>query len=222
MDHTLANQTNTIDKYLLNELTPEERQSFEAHVFDCPECAAKVRADFEMIEDLKEVLGEPAIRKAESFQSGRGWREWLRPMTLGPAFAALALACVTGYQNMVTIPAMFQLQDLDEATFVAGPERGAAKIVSVKPGAPFFEVNFDVSSHVLPSYLCEFQGDGKGTIATQPCGKERGDESNLALLLPSKKFPPGEYTLILRPATDPHGEVTRVSFGVKVKTGANM
>ena len=59
MDHTLALQTNTIDKYLLNELQPEERAAFEEHMFDCPECAARVKEDFAMISDLKEVLREP-------------------------------------------------------------------------------------------------------------------------------------------------------------------
>ncbi len=45
MDHKLALQTKSIDKYLLNELSGEDRLAFEEHMFDCPECAAKVKDD---------------------------------------------------------------------------------------------------------------------------------------------------------------------------------
>ncbi len=125
MDHTLAQQTKTIDKYFLNELSQEERLAFEEHMFDCPACAAQVKDDFAMISDLKAVLAEPAPRPTvQSVKTTSGWREWFRPLVFAPTFAALALACVIGYQNMVSIPGMLQPQVL-ETTPIVATTRGA-------------------------------------------------------------------------------------------------
>ena len=44
MDHHQATQHAAVEKYLLDELTPELREEFEAHFFDCQECALDLRA----------------------------------------------------------------------------------------------------------------------------------------------------------------------------------
>lgn len=83
MDHTLAQQTKIIDKYLLDELSHEERSAFEEHMFDCPACAARVKNDFAMVSGLKAVLAEPRPLRADLPVKAAGrWREWFRPITL--------------------------------------------------------------------------------------------------------------------------------------------
>ena len=44
MDHNEALQQMATERYLLNEMPPELRESFEEHMFDCYECAMDVRA----------------------------------------------------------------------------------------------------------------------------------------------------------------------------------
>ena len=44
MDHRQATQLTAVEKYLLDELTPEVRDQFEEHFFDCQDCAADLRA----------------------------------------------------------------------------------------------------------------------------------------------------------------------------------
>src|SRR5450432_1009266 len=120
MDHKLALQTKSIDKYLLNDLPQEERLAFEEHMFDCPECAAQVKDDFAMISDLKAVLAEPKpVPAVHAVKTASGWREWLRPLVWAPAFAMLALLCIVGYQNLISIPAMLQPQVLEMTPFVS-------------------------------------------------------------------------------------------------------
>jgi hypothetical protein len=218
MEHTLARQTNTIDKYLLSELSHEERLAFEEHMFDCPECAAKVKENFAMIAGLKEILREPeAAPKAHAVKATGAWREWFRPLTFVPACAAVALACVVGYQNTVSIPRMLQPQVLDTTPFVPAT-RGITQIAFVEPGAALFNVSFEVaSSTAFPAYVCEFQAEGKGSIATIDCGKHSTAEFTLSLLLPTAKFPPGGYTMILRPVSDKQTEVSRYSFAIRNK-----
>jgi hypothetical protein len=220
MDHTLAHQTETIDKYLLSELSQEERLAFEEHMFDCAACAAKVKEDFAMISDLRAVLEEPMpLPKAQAGKIKVGWREWFRPMTFVPACAALALACTAGYQNFVSIPAMLQPQVLDVTPFVPATRGAASQIAAIKPGAALFATSFEVvSPTAFPAYVCEFQAQGKDATTTMDCGKHANAEFTLSLLLPAAKFPPGGYTMILRPASDQHSEVSRYSFTVRNET----
>lgn len=218
MEHTLAHQTNTIDKYLMRELPHEERLAFEEHMFDCPECAAKVKEDYDMLADLKAVLREPAPRaqQAEPAKASTRWRDWFRPFTLVPAFAAVALAVVVSYQNLVSIPAMLQPQVLDTTPIVATTRGTHSQIALIKPGAALFGVSFEVSSPaVYPGYVCEFRAEGTNTVTTVDCGKHSTAEFTLSLLLPSPKFPPGGYTMILRPSSDKQTEISRYSFAVK-------
>ena len=44
MDHTQAISEKMTEKYLLDELTPQLRENFEEHFFDCLECARDVKA----------------------------------------------------------------------------------------------------------------------------------------------------------------------------------
>ncbi len=216
MEHTLAQQTNTIDKYFLNELSLDERQAFEEHMFDCPECAERVRDDFAMISDLKSVLAEPAPVKAPAFQKAANrWKEWFRPMMLAPSFAALALLCVVGYQNTVSIPEMLQPQVLDTTPFVSTTRGAAPQTALVRHGAALFAVNFEVVSPSLPQrYTCEFVSESKVTVATIDCGAHPTSEFTLSVLLPVAKFSTGGYTMILR-SSDKQSEFGRYSFQVR-------
>jgi hypothetical protein len=220
MDHTLALQTNTINKYLLNELQPEERAAFEEHLFDCPECAARVKEDFALISELKEVLREPTPQSARANSTktiNSGWREWFSPLTFIPACAALVLACFAGYQNFVSIPRMLQPQVIQTEPFVSGATRGATtQTALVKPGSALFAASFNVDSpSAHPAYVCEFQSANGTPIMTIDCGKHATAEFTLSLLLPVEKFPPAGYTMILRPASGQNAEVSRYSFAVK-------
>jgi hypothetical protein len=217
MEHILAHQTNTIEKYLMSELSHEERLAFEEHLFDCPECAAKVKEDFDMIADLKAVLREPQPRaQTEPAKAKASWRDWFRPVTFVPAFAALALAVVVGYQNLVSIPGMLQPQVLDTTPMVATTRGAASQFAIVKPGAALFALSFEVSSPtVYSAYVCQFQSRGASHVTKVDCGKHATAEFTLSLLLPSPKFPPGVYTMILRPVSDQQTEISRYSFAVK-------
>ena len=217
MEHTLAHQTNSIDKYLMGELSHEERLSFEEHLFDCSECAAKVKEDYDMIAHLKAVLREPAPRsEAQSVKIKVHWRDWFRPLNFVPAFAALALAVVVGYQNLVSIPGMLQPQVLDTTPMVAATRGVNSQIAFIKPGAALFAVSFEVfSPAVYAGYVCEFLPEGGGAVTAVDCGKRSTAEFTLSLLLPAAKFHPGGYTMVLRPISDNHAEISRYSFVVR-------
>jgi len=58
MDHDVVVRQQMTEKYLLDELSPTERDEFEEHFFDCADCAIDVRAGSTLIEQGKIILAE--------------------------------------------------------------------------------------------------------------------------------------------------------------------
>jgi anti-sigma factor RsiW len=112
MEHNEAIKQMVAERYLLGELTPEQRNAFEEHAFDCPECSLDLRAGAVFIDAAKVELpnlvpASPAPSVPYSPRPERkkiNWQSWLRPAFAGPAFAALL--AVVGYQNLSTIPSL--------------------------------------------------------------------------------------------------------------------
>ena len=108
MNHSEALQQMAAERYLLDELTPDAREAFEEHLFDCAECALDLRAGAAFIEAAKIQL--PGLTGDSPFHPVSGalkvknewWLFWRRPAFAAPAFASLLL--VLGYQNLVTFP----------------------------------------------------------------------------------------------------------------------
>jgi anti-sigma factor RsiW len=53
MEHSEATESMASARYLLGELTDEERNAFEEHYFGCGECAADVRSGSSMIDSIR-------------------------------------------------------------------------------------------------------------------------------------------------------------------------
>ncbi len=112
MDHSEALQQMAAERYLLDELTPDKREAFEAHFFDCRECALDLRAGAAFVKEAKSQLPElasplpdPAPSHSRALKVKREWwLGWLQPAFAAPVFATLLL--VIGYQNLVTYPAL--------------------------------------------------------------------------------------------------------------------
>jgi hypothetical protein len=110
MNHSEATKEMAAERYLLDELSPDARDAFEEHLFDCPECALDVRSGSTFIGEAKIQLpqislGSPAARKISlPRERDRQWFAWLRPAFAVPIMATLLV--VIGYQNLVTVPAL--------------------------------------------------------------------------------------------------------------------
>jgi hypothetical protein len=224
MDHKLAEQTDAVDKYLLDELPVDQRLEFEEHLFDCPICADLLTHDAIIIDNLKQVLSEEKPRPSKrhstagSRQRGFHWLlNWSRTATLVPTFATIILAAVVGYQNLVSIPALVRPHAL-QAVSIASAERGGSQFVQVDRRQPMFNLSFEVDSpQAYPSYVCDFELVGKHTILQVDSGLRKVASFTLDLLLPAKQFPPGHYVMILRPASQSQIEIERYPFVIQDK-----
>ena len=110
MNHSEAIKEMAAERYLLDELTAEEREAFEEHVFDCPECALDLRAGSVFITEAKVQLPElvsqssaAAAQTAKRVRKSR-WSFWFQPAFAVPVFALLL--AIIAYQNIAVIPGL--------------------------------------------------------------------------------------------------------------------
>lgn len=212
MDHKLAESLQSVDKYLLNELSPEQRTQFEEHLFDCPLCADQVRQSFTVLENLKQVLREEKATATDArtvHASHTGWRDWFRIPSLVPTLAALLLACLAGYQH-------FEMLNSQTAEILPPPaavllpvSRGESVAqVTVAPGAAVFRLDVKGDSARPDAFACEFQNADGVKVLTLNAPPQPSTDFDLQFQLPAKAFPTGRYQLILRPASEPDRIIT--------------
>src|ERR1700748_330074 len=103
MNHQEAENTKATERYLLREMTDDERTAFEEHYLDCPECLEAVTFGTDFLDAGREVAAEsPAQRTAVT-----GWRDRLmaafrsiwQPLPAMAVAAALCLAVLGIYQQ---------------------------------------------------------------------------------------------------------------------------
>src|ERR1700730_2741159 len=107
MDHTEAQSTQAVEKYVLGELSPIETEAFEQHYFACTECAeelkvlalfqANLRAIFEE-EEARSEPAEPARVKVKPSWWQRFGNAWRQPFFAPTAVAALLLLGISGFE----------------------------------------------------------------------------------------------------------------------------
>jgi|HubBroStandDraft_1064217.scaffolds.fasta_scaffold188324_2 hypothetical protein len=232
MEHTDVVRLRAAEKYVLGELTPELREQFEEHYFDCPECAVDVQALTKFVTAGRQVFEEDAKSKAPSRidrVERQGWLGWLRPVIAVPAMAALA--AVVLFQAAVTIPhlkeqlAGQQTAQVYESSYrVQGVTRGqTVSKVTVAPNESF-ALDFDFTpSQTFPSY--------KGSLV-DPAGQTvfgfdvSGAAANkeLHLVIPGDQAKAGTYQLIFvgengtQGSAPKNNEVQRLSFVVEIQS----
>lgn len=171
MNHDYAIETHAAERYLLHELTEEERDAYEEHFFSCSICADEVKSASDFLDGARQVvqdeLKKHIYRDANHYSiwAWFDWRTMRRPM---PAMACVLLAVVSVfsiYQNRVTIPELRQMGSATppvQAVTVAQLQHSRALLVreargedsdrlSVSRGESFL-LQFDVPPKVLGSY----------------------------------------------------------------------
>ena len=232
MDHSEAIQQMIAERYLLDELTPDMRESFEEHLFDCPECALDLRAGAAFVAEAKAQLPSlagaapvPSLPRSRKLQVRREWwLSWLQPAFAVPAFATLLL--VLGYQNLVTYPGLRAaasqprllpwaplhgaMRDGAPLTITADHRQGVALPVDLPaPSSPEAYAAYSLD-------LYDPQGKLAWTgIATAP--NESGAQ-RLSLVIPGAMLQSGAYSLVVSGA-GAHGvktEIDRYAFDLRI------
>ncbi len=199
----MAEQQQTASKYLLDELSADERAEFEAHMFDCPICASEVREDFTVAENLKEVVREP---KAASSERSSIWAAWLQPASLIPTFVAAALALVVCFQ--LTRPPVYESQIIPDSSQIVPAARSNPVPLKVERSNKVLWLSFRVDASQPDKFSCDFQNDAGATVLSVTTQPATSTAFLLNVPVPAKLFPPGRYRMILHPAAAPNDSTT--------------
>lgn len=184
MDHTEAVRIQAVEKYILGELSPRLRNSFEEHYFDCVDCAVNLRAGVAFAAASRQYFAEVAVpEKTVVASSPSRWFGWWKPFVLVPTFATLLF--IVGYQNLVSIPNL--KQSSSSAVAVAPPmfslvnstvHGSAGTPVDVAPGEPF-DLVLDVTAEPRDAnsiFLLAAKDASGNTVATLSAPARRAQQ----------------------------------------------
>jgi len=203
MDHNQAVHLRAADRYLLGELTGEERERFEEHYFSCLECADEVRAGELLRANAAAVLGSRSRERAEA----RGWLEWLRwrPALAGSWALAGVFLAVTLYQSLVLLPGL-----RDRISELSGPQaveryalralsRGEDLTVAVPSGSRFIQMAVHLGpEHRFAAYSGELLDAAGARLLAVPSPAPRQPGLPLEFLIPAEKLPEGACKMVIR------------------------
>jgi hypothetical protein len=225
MTHEQALSTLASERYLLAEMSEEERASFEEHYFGCEECADDVRAAGRLRDGVRAGLaGERASRdnvqdmshSAAWQRRAAGMRRWYQSAAI-PWAAAAALAIVAGYQSLVIGPAPALRQPVALAPVTLRPaSRGAVPQVTLPRDSAVVTLAIDAgvsvgaqagSTSADVPFAIRTQGNAvaaSGTVRLPAPGVP------LLLLVPRSEIAePGRYILTIADAEYPFDVVAQ-------------
>jgi anti-sigma factor RsiW len=214
MNHEDAVQEMATERYLLDELSPELREAFEEHMFECQECAFDVRAGNVFLSETKVQLPEvlaaqtaaERARPAKSEPKKPLWSFWAIP-SFRTAFAAPVFALLLGviaFQNLFTIPSLHTAATQPrmmpwtsmhmgtrgvEPTVVRADRKQGAVLLIDLPAQPAY------SSYAFDLY--DPQGRRFWTQTVSAPGETNAGSGTLSLLIPGSGLRQGTYTLNL-------------------------
>ena len=217
MEHERAIQNLAVESYLLGEMSPAERESFEEHYFECAICAEDLRAAAQFMEDAKDILAEshatlavasssPAREVEARKPSAWDWLGWLRPQAAAAMIAALVV--VIGVETLSTIPGLrrqvdeFETPRVVKSIVLRPVTRGDAATVRTSTEEPVVLV-FDApeSPELSPGSPLRFTvKSADGRTVFELAGEAPNPGERITLSVPRLNMAPGYYTLFVRGA----------------------
>ena len=210
MNHDEAVQEMATERYLLDELSPELREAFEEHMFDCQECAFDVRSGNVFLTEAKAqlpaIIASAAPKESPRVESRPARKPWWSFLTT-PAFAVPAFAMLLGvvaFQNVSTIPSlrsaateprMLPWSSLHmgtrgaEPTVVQADRKQGAVILIDLPQQPVY------TSYAVDLYDPQGKKIWSQTVAAS--SPNDGGAGTLSLLIPGAGLEQGSYSLNL-------------------------
>jgi hypothetical protein len=219
MDHHEALRREAVEKYLLGELPPQERDEFEEHFFDCPECAADLKMTAAFLDEAKrEFQQAPVVKPAPRVKPL--WFEFLRrPAFFAPAFALLLSVIV--YQNVRVFPRVAgerarldRPEVLSAVSLIGANSRGGANpSVTVGKDQPIL-VTLDIpAAEQYTSYICTLIAPSGATVWRVPVSASQAKDT-VSIRIPGTDLQPGDYTLRVQanPVRGEPADIARYRF----------
>lgn len=214
MTHIEAVELKAVERYLLDELTLEDREAFEEHFFDCRECAFDLRAAAAFIDEAKVQL--PAFVPAKPAADlkpakNRDWFAWLRPAFAMPAFALLL--GVIAYQNISIIPGLRSAAEapriLSWQSIHLGARSAPAPVEADRSHGVDLMVDLPQQSTYSAWSFEIYNAQGASVWKSPITTPDETGNGTASLYLPAERFTAGTYSLAIR-GVQPSGQTTEI------------
>ena len=208
MEHEEAVRSQAAQNYVAGKLSEPQRGAFEAHFFDCPECAEEVRWEQIFMANLAAVRREESAKSVFPRWLG-SWRvafQW-RParLSLAANFAlAAVLVCLWIIPARRSAPAPWTAALwTPQEYFAPGPVHGDEDVHILPAGAPVYAVRFPDLKVQSYSYEVTNSSGRRELSGSLSQSGAQGDMLHLTVL--TGTLPNGIHTLTVRGA--PGGEI---------------
>jgi len=244
MLHSQVENEEIVERYVRNQLAPEERQAFEEHFFGCEDCFGKLQD----VERFQAGVRDAASRGLLSdtarapFVTGRGvWFPWALAATACTALAFAALAAWTYFNQVPKLRgeldrAAAQLQaerrsraELEQRTIPVEEAEANVPLVMLQasraeeqpasillqPGAKHLVLWIEIGpSHYRDFRLEVFSPEKR--LVTSLDHLKRGPYGALAASLPADQLPAGDFRVTLA-GQDPPPAALAGEYHLKIR-----
>jgi len=223
MNHDDALRLSAAERFLLGDLDEDLREQFEAHFFECAECATDVRAGAAMLDQMKVELAREPVRRLQVV-AGREHRQpfFLRPVWLATAIAAMLL--VIAYQNLVEVPHLrTEVAELNSPEVLsavslvnAGSRGGTPRSAEVQSGKPaLLMVDIHPDDRFSSYEISVLDASGK-PVWSMPVTAQQAKDT-LPIEVPAADLRAGTNALVIRGVAAPGSnpiEIERHQFQI--------
>ena len=201
MSHDQAVSSHAAERYIVGELSGAERESFEGHYFDCPDCFEQISVDGRL---MGEFLGH-----AREVLDPEPEKSWLAQMLAdlrrpAPVFVSALLLCALGIGTYQQVQIADARKPRTEAhVFVPGTQKGASaagnafKTVSIpRKSALSLSVDFTPKGE-YDSYQAQIITESGKVRYTVPL-TVRPDDYSASIALPANTLEAGKYYVAIQ------------------------
>ena len=202
MDHSEALRLQAAEKYVLGELSPELREKYEEHYFDCEECAENLKSAVAFVDVARDLFRQESHTEIRQAGGASPWISWLRPVIAAPAIAALLIVVI--YEGFVAIPRLRRdaanaravtAEKADFVSLIGANSRGeGARVYHIHRDRPvILEIDIAVSPE-FANYVCQVR-EHSGRIVYQDRVSATDARSTVHLIVPRGGLAEGGYNL---------------------------
>ena len=221
MEHSEAARLMMVERYMLGELSPHEREAFEEHFFACQDCASDLSSEATFLDHSKVVLSaaESETRKLRVDVRASKWPAWFKPAFVLPVIAVLA--GLVSYESFVAIPSarheIVNPQVLPALSLINAASRGGTEgQLNVRAGQPFLLfVDIPGDSHYT-SYSAQLLDSSGHKLWSLPV-TSAAVKDTVSIRVPGQERS-GTYTLVVNGSTNEGStnELERLPFALQV------
>ena len=235
MDHSFIEETNQIDRYVRGTMPPAEREAFEEHFLDCPDCLAQLEIAKSLRESVRIAAADMAASPALSRVADQPRRFWSWKWTGVGAIAGLAAAAIiiiVQYRQLDHTRRELNrthlayarereglLQGAEPLVYTMGLNRGTAAapesvVIPRSPRWVVFSIQIDASQ--FQQYRAVLRNEAGQTV-WQKDGLRPSSPDAIAIPVPSMVLTSGVYKLSLDGGDAPGRYAPMAAFTFKAE-----